>query len=104
MGVDRFASRIIDVCAETPIVEDYDLSQRDDVVVRCRIKLVEGFLQVYRNFDTGRVAYAWIVDEERVFGADNTGEWHRHPFNNPETHESCGPVSLGEVLREIADE
>jgi hypothetical protein len=34
------------------------------------------------------------LEDKRIFGADNTGGWHLHPFENSEQHE--------ELLREIS--
>lgn len=96
-----FASEIIDLCAASPIVRDYDLQIRDNVVLRCRVHLVEGFVDVYRNFRTGTTAYAWIVAGKRLFGADNTGGWHRHPPEDPGRHAACPPVTLLAFFREL---
>ncbi len=99
---EAFAGRIIDACDEAPFVEDYALDIEDNVIVRSRIHCTRGFLEVFRNFETGTTAYAYIVDGERAFGVDNTGGWHRHPWEDPEDHEPCDPTSFGEVLDEIS--
>lgn len=96
-----YAAEIIELCAASPIVLDHGLDIRDTVVLRCRIQLVEGFVAIYRNFRTGTTAYAWVVGEERLFGADNTGGWHRHPAEDPTRHEPCPPVALADFLREL---
>lgn len=48
-----FASEIIDLCAASSIVRDYDLQIRDNVVLRCRVHLVEGFVDVERSYGCG---------------------------------------------------
>ena len=72
MNAEQFSSNIIDLAAEKRFVEDFSIEVSEGVVVEARLELEEGFVDVFRNFDTDRVAYAYIVDEERVFGADNT--------------------------------
>lgn len=95
------AAAIIDLCADSGIVEDYDLEVRENVVLRARIHLREGFVDIYRNFETGTTAYAWIVDDERIYGADNTGGWHRHPYQETEDHVDSEPVSLETFVEEV---
>ncbi len=98
---DAFASRIIDACAGSDVVEDYDLQIHENVVVRSRIRLIHGFIDVYKNFQTDTTAYAWIADEARVFGADNTGGWHRHPYGRVAEHEPCEPVGIESFLEDV---
>lgn len=104
MTAAEFASRIVDVSAAYDIVEDYDFTIHENVVVRARLTLADGFIDVYRNFETGKVAFAWIVDEERVFGADNTGGWHVHPYDNPERHRDAEPWTLREFMDAVDDQ
>lgn len=99
----EFASQVIDELADAPIVDDVDITIKENVVVPGRAHLQRGFLQVYRNVETGTVAFAWIVDGERVFGADNTGGWHYHPYDDPGRHEPSEPWAIGDVLDRIAD-
>lgn len=101
MGAVQYASRIIDVCAGSSVVVDYDLEVFENIVVRARIDLEAGFVDVYRNFATDKEAFAWIRDDRRVLGADNTGGWHRHPLDDPERHLPSDPVTLEEFIAEV---
>lgn len=103
MNPEEFASRIVDVSAASDIVDDYDLTIHENIVVRARITLTAGFIDIYRNFDTGKTAFAWIVDEERVFGADNTGGWHVHPYEDSGNHRESGEWTFQEFIREVED-
>lgn len=95
------AASIIDLSATLEVIEDYELEIRENVVLRARMELTRGFIDVYRNFETGTTAYAWVVDEERVYGADNTGGWHRHPIETPDDHVDCDPVDLPSFVRQV---
>jgi len=95
------ASEIIDLCSEFEIVEDYELEIHENVVLRSKIYLVEGFVNVYRNFETGKVAFAWIKEEKRIYGADNTGSWHVHPYDDPSKHRPSDRVKLRDFLKKI---
>lgn len=46
-----------------------------------------GLVDAFFNEQTGTTAFALIQEDERVLGADNTGDWHLHPFENPERHQ-----------------
>jgi hypothetical protein len=46
-----------------------------------------GFIDVFYNEQTSTTVYALIRQGRRAFGADNTGGWHVHPFDDPERHD-----------------
>ncbi|KXA99513.1 hypothetical protein AKJ41_05315 [candidate division MSBL1 archaeon SCGC-AAA259O05] len=98
---DEFSSRIIDLCTQFNIVKDYSLEFHENVVLKSRIYLDKGFVQIYRNFETGKIAFAWLVDGERLYGADNTGEWHIHPYEDPSKHVKSSPLGLEEFLENV---
>lgn len=103
MDAENLASEILDVAAEYSFVADFDIEIHEGVVLEARVKLEKGFVDVYRNFETGKTAYAWIVEGERVYGADNTGGWHIHPFSDPEKHESSEKVGLKEFFERVSN-
>ena len=53
----------------------------------------ESFIETFYNEATQRTAYAHIQNGTHIFGADNTGGWHWHPREKPETH-----ISVGEAI------
>jgi hypothetical protein len=99
MNTEQFSSKIIDLAAEKDFIQDFSIDVKEGVVVESRIQLEKGFVDVFRNFDTGRVAFAYIIDDERVFGADNTGSWHTHPVENPESHVESEKISLEQFFQ-----
>lgn len=61
-----------------------------------------GFIDVFYNELTGTTAFALIVGDRRVFGADNAGGWHVHPFESPEQHiRMSGEMSFAEFVTAI---
>lgn len=39
---------------------------------------------------------------QRIFGADNTGGWHFHPFDDPTRHDSLNaPMTFSEFIKNI---
>ncbi|MEF8874934.1 MAG: hypothetical protein V5A88_09755 [Candidatus Thermoplasmatota archaeon] len=101
MNPTEFTSKVIDLCVEFDIIEDYELEIHENVVIHCEIYLQEGFINIYRNFETGKIAYAWIKNEERIYGADNTGGWHLHPYGRSSKHQKTEPVPLKDFLKNV---
>jgi len=61
-----------------------------------------GFIEAFFNERTGTTAFALIRDRQRVYGADNTGGWHVHPFVDPSRHISMqGVMSFAEFVAEV---
>jgi hypothetical protein len=65
------------------------------VSISIRVPITSGgFVDAFLNERIGTTAFAFILEDKRIFGADNTGGWHLHPFENSEQYE--------ELLREIS--
>ena len=61
-----------------------------------------GFVDVFYNERSGTTSYTLIREDQRVFGAENTGGWHRHPFDSPERHEPlAAAMSFAEFVAEV---
>jgi hypothetical protein len=61
-----------------------------------------GFIDVFYNEQTGTTAFALIQQNRRVFGADNTGGWHVHPFRDPSLHDALSqPMSFVDFMAEV---
>lgn len=61
-----------------------------------------GFIDAFYNEQTGTMAYALIRQGRRAFGADNTGGWHVHPFDDPERHDPLpSAMPFAEFVAEI---
>lgn len=105
IGTIGVAKEIIDACAESKIVKNFSVNILDDIVLKIRVYLVNDmFIDTFYNADTLKVAYALIKKGERMFGADNTGRWHLHPFDAPEEHQACHPITFQEFLTIIEQE
>lgn len=60
------------------------------------------FIEVFYNEQTRRTAFTLIENQQRIFGADNTGDWHIHPFHDPNAHEPLEePLPFAEFVRLI---
>lgn len=47
------------------------------------------FVHVYYNSVTSRANFAVIDHHQRIYGRDSIGgQWHRHPFEDPTSHDT----------------
>lgn len=94
---------IVTVCAESPNVVAYTVRVLDLDILSLRVHLAdESFIEVFYNVATDKTAFALIVDDERIYGKDNAKMgWHVHPFDTPEDHIPCDPVSFETFLSEV---
>lgn len=64
--------------------------------------IVDGYIDVFYNQKSERVAFALIHENEGIYGVDNTGGWHVHPFADPSAHLPLeAAFSFGDFINEI---
>ncbi len=56
------------------------------------------FIDIFYAIRTEKVSFAVVQKGERVFGIDNLGRWHCHPFGKPENHEPIDEPSIEEIV------
>ena len=106
-GIDPidFTKNSINICNQVEEVKGYDTQIIDNLVVKIRVYLIKDlFIDVFYNADTERVSYSLIKSQNRIFGVDNTGNWHTHPFNEPVKHISCSPLSFDAFIKLVLEE
>ncbi len=103
MTIDEFEIQVISACAASPIVVSVAVIGSGITWLRLRAYLIdESFIETFFNEATQKVAFAHIRDGKRIFGADNTGGWHWHPIDAPETHfPAKEQVSFSAFLQQI---
>ena len=71
--------------------------------LKIRIALTnDEFVDLFYNEESGRTDFALIKNNLRIYGADNAGGWHLHPFDDPNRHEPLeGPMSIIEFIQTI---
>lgn len=75
--------------------------------VKARIEISENiYAQFYFHQVSGTTNYVLMGWENRLYGRDCVGgDWHKHPFDNPEIHDRTGNganfVSPEEFLDEV---
>lgn len=103
MTLAEFEHQVYAVAAASPICGVPLLRRLTPTSVNLRLDIATGdFVDVFCNEQTDTQAYAVIRDGKRVFGADNTGGWHIHPWRQPASHEALPePMSFAAFVGAI---
>ncbi len=103
MTIAEFEREVFSVAIASPICGIPVVRRLMPTSINLRVPItVGGFVDAFYNEETGTTAYAMIQEGERVFGADNTGGWHVHPFDEPVHHRALpDEMSFAEFIAEI---
>lgn len=103
IAVFEFRKNVESACSKSDQVMRANILSETRRQIRIRIFLANrSTLDVYYSSKTGKTAFAQIKDEKRIFGADNTGGWHWHPFEDPAAHiPSPSEITFEVFLKEL---
>ena len=107
MTIDGLKKEIIRTGKNFKFIKSINLIDETDFAVKFRFEIDNStFIQIYHNTSTGTINYLLIHGFMRFYGRDSYGgKWHRHPFNDPSSHdfsfEGSKSVSLNEFLKEV---
>lgn len=79
---------------------------KTDNAIKARIEISENiYIQFYFHQISGTTNYVLIGWDNRLLGRDCVGgNWHRHPFENPQAHETTGDGGEEVTPEEFLDE
>lgn len=100
MTVAEFEAQVVAVAVGSSVCGIPVVRRVLPVSINLRVPLTfGGFIDIFYNEQSGTTAYALIQHSQRVFGADNTGGWHVHPFNDPTRHDPLAdPMSFADFV------
>lgn len=103
MSIAEFQHLIFKVAFSSAICDIPIVRRISPTAINIRVYLtLDGYIDVFYNQETERVAFAWIQDGNRIYGADNTGGWHIHPFADPSQHFPLSiDMSFANFVKEI---
>jgi hypothetical protein len=103
MTLAEFEHEIFAVALDSAICDIPVIRRLTATTINLRVAITTGgFIDVFYNEQTGTTAFALIHRNQRVFGADNTGGWHLHLFNAPESHDPLSEaMSFAEFVAAI---
>jgi len=105
LTLEAFEAQVTSACAASPVVVGVSTVAAGVTWLHLRAHFADAsFADAFYNEATGKTAFALIKDERRIFGADNKGGWHWHPFDAPETHiQSPDAIAFKDFLSRIED-
>jgi hypothetical protein len=99
----EFEQQVFAVAMRSPVCGIPMIRRLTPTSINLRLDVIpDGFIDVFYNEQTETVAYTLIQDGRRVFGTDNAGDWHFHPFGDPDRRDPlAGAMSLAEFVTVI---
>ena len=88
-------------------VQSLDIVERTASTITLRFIIGSSIIvQVFYSLRSGRFNFALIGDSGRLYGRDHEhGQWHRHPFAQPDQHEptleGMSPQPIHQFLAEV---
>lgn len=106
MNIDEFQPITLATAEEWSFLRSVDTVDKTDYAIKLRLHIdTDCFIQVYANVEKGVFSYALVLNRSRIYGHDNeAGEWHRHPYQDPNSHdrstEGRTEITLAQFLGE----
>jgi|SRR5436190_11823093 len=88
MTLQEFEEQVFTAAIASAICDIPAVVRLTSTSIKLRVEVTTGdFIDTFYNEQTNTTAYALIRHGKRIFGADNTGGWHLHPFDDPNRHD-----------------
>lgn len=106
MTPDDVERNILATAANWACIRWTTLLDKTEHAIKMRLHIDSAcFVQVYANPKKSLISYTLVLDRTRIYGRDcDGGQWHRHPYSAPDSHDFSGegsrPVTLSEFLAE----
>lgn len=107
MTINELVEEIETVAGEFEFIRNAVKTDVTDFSVKYRLMIAEDFyIHVYINPRNGTTGLALILYGQRLYGRDSEDwKWHRHPFEDPDSHdfsaEGSKEVRLEGFLQEV---
>ena len=104
MDIMTFARSLLHSLDDVKAVQRVAIESEGPVVNGRAYLRNQMFLSFYYNEITETIAFALILDENRIWGLDfdNIRGWHSHPVADPGQHVKIPPQNLAEIIRQFA--
>lgn len=81
--------QIEEIYKEYQFVISYEIEEKTVSILKAKLIFNENlFIQVYLNIRRPKISFSLILNDIRLYGRDFLwGEWHRHPFESPDSHD-----------------
>lgn len=100
MNAFEFSKQAIHICSEFSFIQEIEIQLLDEPVVKIKALLgTNTFINIFYNAETLKYSFVLVRNNKRIFGIDNTKNWHTHPFENPESHLETTEMSLADFIK-----
>lgn len=88
--IDQLLQEAAEALDQFWFIQNLDVIERTDRTVTVQLAIANELrVQAFLSQKTGRLSFALIGPSGRLYGRDRQhGEWHRHPFSQPASHEA----------------
>lgn len=105
--IEAFKREAREALKKFPFLRRMEILDEHQEAIRLRLHIREDlFIQGYFNVSTGTTNFVAVMSQRRIFGRDCTKDtWHKHPFEDPDHHDSSPEgmkaVGLTEFIEEL---
>lgn len=70
-------------------IDELKILEKTKSLIKGKLYIFEDiYIQIYVNVRKPKKSFALVLNDKRIFGKDYIfGQWHLHPFENPEFHD-----------------
>jgi hypothetical protein len=98
LSIEEFHKQLVDALRNHLPGGDIEITEMSILRLKVRYHIaVSVFIDIFYAVRTEKVSFAVVQKGKRVFGIDNLGDWHCHPFGKPEDHVSIDEPSIEEI-------
>ncbi len=104
-SIEEISIGLYNIAASNALI-DLRIVEKTKSILKARLHFSEElFMQIYENIKRSKKSYALILNDRRIFGKDYLfGQWHRHPFENPEEHDVSESGKKSATIEEFITE
>jgi len=99
MSIEEFKSHVVYGLSNYIPHGQLEIDEMNPVRFKARYHVEASlFIDIFYAIRTGKISFAVIQKGERVFGVDNLGGWHCHPFGKPKDHKPIAKPLIEEII------
>lgn len=98
LSIEEFYQQVADRLRKYLPGGNLEVTEKSIVRLKVRYHIaLSVFIDIFYAVRTEKVSFTVIQQGERIFGIDNLGGWHYHPFGKPENHVPINEPSINEI-------
>jgi hypothetical protein len=103
LSVEEFHQELVDDLLKYLPGGDLEIIEMSILRLKVRFYIaVSFFVDIFYAVRTQKVSFAVVQKGKRIFGIDNLGGWHSHPFGKSEEHVKIPEQSIESIVIECS--